>query len=251
MGLAQGGHLSELHKIAELSNYKGELIIGYALAGNVKQVATLANRSPEHFNLAIKGYALAGHQTALLELVAGTRFYGDAIFYAAKAGHVRLVEKILEQAGVHLAGENQQITKSEQVRQQGFINQAITGYCQGLHLVAAADLLADGGNIQTALDGLKFKGQPDLAAYSLLLMTVADDDVYQALLQAIKQEFAILPSLALSDSQIEDIASLRLAYQQQDTSSLLGFLTEQLSEPSAQVAFELLDMPEAPQNLAF
>lgn len=234
-GLVRGNHLEELYKIKDYRNYKVDIVFGYAQAGNEAMVATMVNKDSALFEAAVQGYASVGNETALLDLVKGTHFYGEAISQAAKAGQVDMVNQLLQ--AVRFSEDLSGVEYKEKIRLLGFLNKALTGYCKGFHLEAAGDLLAKGANIQTALDTLKVGGMPCLDAY-IALYIVTPSEKSEALLEQIQTELT-LNDASPSSSQIEEIEKLQSEYSKSG-STLVSFLSD-LSSVGVNVLEELDD----------
>jgi len=223
-GVLRGNHMEELYKIRDYRNYKTDIVFGYAQAGNEDMVATMVNKDPALFEAAVQGYASVGNE-ALLDLIKGTHFYEEAISQAAKAGHVSLVNQLLEAVG--FTEDLSSADNRERIRLLGFLNKALSGYCKGSHLEAAGDLLAKGANIQVALDALKVGGKPCLDAYIALYLATSDK-TSKALLEQIQTEL-ILDDASLSSSQVETIQKLQEEYSKSG-STLVSFLSDLSSE---------------------
>lgn len=219
-GLVRGNHLKELYKIKEYRNYKADIVFGYAQAGNEGMVATMVNKEPALFEAAVQGYASVGNDAALLDLVKGTQFYGEAISHAAKAGHVDLVNQLLDAVG--FSEDLDSVNDKEKIRLLGFLNKALSGYCKGFHLEAAGNLLKKGANIQTALDALKVGGKPCLDAY-IGLYVASPDEISQDLLDQIQTELT-LDEASLSSSQVATIKKLRTDFGKSG-STVVSFLS--------------------------
>ncbi|MDA0778757.1 MAG: hypothetical protein O3C19_06825 [Bacteroidetes bacterium] len=224
-GLVRGNHMEELYKIKDYRNYKADIVFGYAQAGNEEMVATMVDNNPTLFEMAVQGYASAGNEKALLDLVKGSRFYGEAISQAATAGHVGLVNQLLEAIG--LSEDLSSVGDKENIRLLGFLNKALSGYCKGFHLDAVGNLLTKGANIQTALDALKVEGMPCLDAY-IGLYVATPDEKSQDLLKQIETELT-LADASMSDSQVETMKKLQGEYSKSGT-TFVSFLSELPSE---------------------
>lgn len=223
-GLVRGNHLDALYKIRDYRNNRADIVFGYAQAGNEAMVGAMVNKEPVLFEAAVKGYASVGNDTALLSLLKGTRFYGEAIFQAARAGHVHLVNQLLEIVSLSQDLSSEYI---EKIRLLGFLNKALSGYCKGFHLEASSDLLIKGANIQTALDALKVRGKPCLDAY-IGLYIVTPDEKSPALLEQIQTEFNI-DDASLSSDQVETIQKLQEEYRKSGA-TWVSFLSDLSSE---------------------
>ena len=237
-GLARSNLMDHLHAIDGYRAYNKYIVLGLAEGGHFKSVARIVNRHTDLFNLQAQGYANGGHQEELLSLIEGTRFHGDAVFHAAKAGHVQLVGVILEQFSVEEDTVLGVPSSKAEITMLAGLNRALEGFCKGYHYEAAHQLLLKGANIQTALDGLKINGQPNIIAYASLLIT-APDELYDSIFDAIQTEFS-LSKLTLSDEQIKDIHDLRNAYQEMFV-DLLSLLTNLSGKKISFNDFEKLD----------
>ena len=242
-GLVRGHHLEELYKIKDYRNYKADIVFGYAQATNEHIVSNIVNKDPSLFKVAVQGYASVGYARALLDLVRGTQFYGEAIFQASKAGHVGLVNQLLEEVGFR--EDLNSVVNKEKIRLLGFLNKALSGYCKGFHLEAAADLLTKGGNIQTALDALKVEGKPCLDSY-IGLYILTPDEKSKALLEQIQTELT-LNDASLSSAQMKMIKKLQGEYRRSD-SSFVSFLSELSSEGLS--VFEVFDDYFSPTSVS-
>ena len=238
-GLVRGNYLDELYKLKDYKAYKADIVFGYAQAGNQDMVAMLVNKDPSLFESAVHGYALTGRSKPLLDLIKGTRFYGDAIYQAAKAGHVELVNQLLAEVGFTAQMVLTPSTNStEEIRLLGFLNKALSGYCKGYHLEHASNLLIKGANIQAALDELKIAGKLSLAAY-MGLFIVTPELKSKSLFDQIQRELSLLDEVSLSSDQVENLKKLNKEYFSKEGLTWVAFLSD--SSEAESDGFEVID----------
>lgn len=237
-GLARGNYLDQLKTIGNYRAYKAYIVLGLAEGGHFKLVASIVNRNIDLFSKLVQGYANGGHQKELLDLIEGTRFHGDATFHAAKAGHVQLVDAILKKLGIMEDTVLSVPSSQTEITMLAGLNRAVDGFCKGCHFEAVHQLLMKGANIQTALDSLKTNNQPNIVAYTALLVT-ASDDLYYIIFKAIQNE-CILSELTFSEKQIDKIKALNVEYNKKST-DLISFLTSYSDKTTSSNDFDKLE----------
>ncbi|KTD50968.1 hypothetical protein [Legionella quateirensis] len=94
--------------------------------------------------------AREGNEDKLLKLIAGTRFYPDAIKEAAKFKHTLLVNKLFEQLSFNPYNTITGLT----IPQLALVNSALEGYSSGLHFAEVKNMVSLGGNIFHGLNAL-------------------------------------------------------------------------------------------------
>lgn len=238
-GLVRGKHLDELYKIKNYREFKADIVFGHAQAGEQKMVAAMVQRDVSLFEAAIQGYGSTGRADELLDLVKGTCFYEEALYQAAKAGHAKLVNKLLAECGLSDKAITNGLVTKEEINLFGFLNTALTGYCHGYHFEHAGNLLAKGAGQQTALDELKIDGMPSILAYSALFIATPTD-TSEALLKQIQTELALLKQ-SLSNERVEEMRKLQTEYLSTSDLSVLAFAAELPASARALNSLEQLD----------
>jgi hypothetical protein len=189
-GYAHALNISETTKLTGIEWLKPNLAYGFALAGDETQIRAALNsrEGTKYLPLIIKGLACANHTALLLEIVAGTRYYSEALKAAAKSGHHNLVTTLLNQLSIHIESlESSKGSLSPETRiALGYV---LEGYTTGRHFTQAASLLNLGINPMICLNSLSSNGELDHHDAGFLLSAVKEPKLNAILRNLMESQF--------------------------------------------------------------
>jgi hypothetical protein len=160
-GLARGQHIATidlLYSVKEQREHLGHQIHGYAQAG-VANSWELTRTNPHHFRAYVQGLAEGGHDI-LLDVIRNTAFYGEAVFHAACQNHKTLVDRVIDQAKT--------FPKRKSIIKE-LLNQAVRGYCQGMHYQHVSEMIHQGVDLSAVHQGLMINAMPNPLCYMGML----------------------------------------------------------------------------------
>lgn len=167
-----------------MSNH--DAIIALVEKNEEKKVRDILN-SPggsTHLKAVIIKLASIGNHLFLLELIANTRFYPEALQAAAKQGHFDLVSKLI----ATLSGDKKDA-----------LTYVLQGASEGGHFDQMARLLLqnDDLNPMVCLNALSPEGQLNKQDLDLLLQAIDDNSLKEKITHLVEQQFEIESTPAL------------------------------------------------------
>lgn len=182
-------HAKNLKETIKYGKYPTALTHGFALAGDETQVrAALNSRDGQKYLPAvIEGLATTKQEILLLELVANTRYYPNALQAAAKSGHSQLVEVLLEKLSINLKTLKKPLSSNIQTT----LGYVLKGYSEGRHFPEAIAIMELGINPMICLNALAINGELDATDASLLLAAVKKTELNNSLKNLMDTQFGL------------------------------------------------------------
>lgn len=199
-------HAKNSKAIAKLNNQeklKSDLIYGFSLAGDEKNIRTAlkTNEITTYLPLIIKGLASTNQRDLLKEFLTAP-LINIALKAAAKSGHHQLVHDLLS--------NNYSIPLKKLITEKGAVkpsfipalNYVLQGYAEGRHFAEAAEILELGVNPMLFLQSLAPTGELDTSDANQLLSTIKEIEITEHLKQLMDEQFDFnLETLDLAENK--------------------------------------------------
>lgn len=160
--------LDEVHKLVS----KGDL-------SEIRKVLN-SNEGLKYLPEVIEDLATSNQKDLLLELLANTIYYPQALKAAAKAGHHHLVETLLDK----LSSENKNASEL-----QAALTYTLEGYSEGKYLAKAAHILELGVNPMFCLNALAVDGRIEPNDALKLLTSIKNEVIKDRLKKLMRSQF--------------------------------------------------------------
>ena len=190
-GLARGNHKDILAAFCSEAEQIEHQIGGYAQAG-LSDSWRLAGLYSGHFKYGVMGFAQGGQAEYVKKVISGSNLYADVIFHAACQGQSLVVNGLIDQARVQ---KNEREIKE-------ILDQAVRGYCHGMHYHHVSDVVQQGSSVAVACQTL-----PSSLYYAAMLV-VCSENLYASF----NEEFQL--RLHISQQSLPaELSQWREAYQ--------------------------------------
>lgn len=194
-GYARAGNFQAIYNFSNYREHLNKIVLGCAQAGNKEKLNPILANDLSLFEFAVEGFADGEHTDLLSNLIIGTRFYPQAIFYAARAGNIALTTDLLKACNVDFNSifvcqkySTNTLNNQAQINKFSLINQAVKGLATGGHFKDAAAALDRGASIVQCIAGLQDTfGYNNPAPILILLKHVKNSQVKDKLNDQVTQ----------------------------------------------------------------